>query len=244
MAKIWMGSGPLCAVSWTEAFPFLQEKGHTVSLVGAGGKTSLMFALAEQACRLGRRVLVSTTTHIFQPQDGYVQSLSQAAARWAAHRYAVVGQPAPGGKLSMLPPEELRRYMDAAELVLLEADGSKRLPLKVPADREPVLLPESDILIAVCGLRSLGAPLEQICFRLEQAQELLGKSSTEVIVTEADLVRILTSERGGRKGAGNREYYMVLNQCDDAERLRSAGRIAEHILHKTGEKTIATCLKS
>jgi probable selenium-dependent hydroxylase accessory protein YqeC len=133
--------------------------------------------------------------------------------------------------------------MDAAELVLLEADGSKRLPLKVPADREPVLLPESDILIAVCGLRSLGAPLEQICFRLEQAQELLGKLPAAV-VTEEDLVRILTSERGGRKGAGNREYYMVLNQCDDAERLRAAGRIAEHILHKTGEKTIATCLKS
>ena len=42
--------------------------------------------------------------------------------------------------------------MELSDLVLIEADGSKRLPCKVPADHEPVLLPESDIVVAVLGL--------------------------------------------------------------------------------------------
>ena len=44
-----------------------------------------------------------------------------------------------------------RQAMELSDLVLVEADGSKRLPCKVPADHEPVLLPESDIVVAVLG---------------------------------------------------------------------------------------------
>ena len=45
-------------------FPFLAEKGHVVSLVGGGGKTTLLYAFARHCAAKGWRVLVSTTTHI------------------------------------------------------------------------------------------------------------------------------------------------------------------------------------
>ena len=45
-------------------FPFLAEKGHIVSLVGGGGKTTLLHAMAAHGARKGWRVLASTTTHI------------------------------------------------------------------------------------------------------------------------------------------------------------------------------------
>ena len=48
-------------------FPFLTEKGHIVSLVGGGGKTTLMYAMAAHCARKNWRVLVTTTTHIMQP---------------------------------------------------------------------------------------------------------------------------------------------------------------------------------
>ena len=51
-----------------EMFPFLTEKNHVVSLVGAGGKTTLLYALAEYLRAKGWRVLVTTTTHIWQPK--------------------------------------------------------------------------------------------------------------------------------------------------------------------------------
>ena len=41
--------------------PFLGETGHVISLVGGGGKTTLLYALARHYSAQGQRVLVSTT---------------------------------------------------------------------------------------------------------------------------------------------------------------------------------------
>ena len=49
-----------------QQFPFLAEKGHVVSLVGGGGKTTLLYAMASHCAQKGWRVLVSTTTHILR----------------------------------------------------------------------------------------------------------------------------------------------------------------------------------
>ena len=46
--------------------PFLGETGHAISLVGGGGKTTLLYALARHYSAQGQRVLVSTTTHIWR----------------------------------------------------------------------------------------------------------------------------------------------------------------------------------
>ena len=150
-------------------FPFLAEKGHVVSLVGGGGKTTLLYAFARHCAAKGWRVLVSTTTHIRQPGENYAADEAALASLWAAGRYAVAGVPAEQGKLTALPPEQLTCWMAQADMVLLEADGAKRMPCKVPSAHEPVLLPESDIVLAVAGLSALGRPLLEVCFRLEQA---------------------------------------------------------------------------
>ena len=54
-----------------EALPFLGETGHVISLVGGGGKTTLLYALARHYSAQGQRVLVSTTTHIQRPDANY-----------------------------------------------------------------------------------------------------------------------------------------------------------------------------
>ena len=145
-------------------FPFLAEKDHVVSLVGGGGKTTLLYAFARHCAAKGWRVLVSTTTHIRQPGENYAADEAALAALWAVGQYAVAGVPAEQGKLTALPSEQLTRWMAQADIVLLEADGAKRMPCKVPAAHEPVLLPESDIVLAVAGLSALGRPLREVCF--------------------------------------------------------------------------------
>ena len=169
-------------------FPFLAEKGHVVSLVGGGGKTTLLYAFARHCAAKGWRVLVSTTTHIRQPGAHYAADEAALAALWAAGQYAVAGVPAEQGKLTVLPPEQLTRWMAQADIVLLEADGAKRMPCKVPAAHEPVLLPESDIVLAVAGLSALGRPLREVCFRLEQACALLC-AAPETLLTPELLAR-------------------------------------------------------
>ena len=152
--------------------PFLAEKGHIVSLVGGGGKTTLLYAMADHCARKGWRVLVTTTTHIRQPAACYAPDEAALSALWQAGRYAVIGTPAENGKLTM-PPQLLRR-MAQADAVFIEADGAKHHPCKLPAAHEPVLLPQSDIVLAVAGLSALGKSLREVCFRYDMmnAKEL------------------------------------------------------------------------
>ena len=67
--------------SWAlrESLGFLTRNGHTVSLVGGGGKSTLMYFLAGYCARQGRRVLVGTTTHIYAP-DGSLFARDEAEA--------------------------------------------------------------------------------------------------------------------------------------------------------------------
>ena len=207
-------------------FPFLAEKGHVVSLVGGGGKTTLLYAMAAYCAGKGWHVLVTTTTHIMQPPGGvWAQTDEQLEALWANGCYAVAGAAAPNQKLTIPPAGQLKCWMNRADLVLVEADGAKRMPCKVPAEHEPVLLPQSDIVLAVAGLSALGRPICEVCFRVPLALQLLGAEPGDVLTPEY-LAALLASENGGRKLVQNRTFYVVLNQADTLQR------------QKLGEKTL------
>ena len=206
--------------------PFLAEQGHVVSLVGGGGKTTLLYAMARHCAAKGWKVLVSTTTHIQCPERNWARTEAQREALWAAGQFAVAGAPAEGGKLTRLPA--LEEWMAQADAVFLEADGAKRLPCKAPAAHEPVLLPESDLVLAVAGLSAVGRPLREVCFRLENACALLGVGP-EMPLTPALLAKLLASDAGGRKNVGARRFAAVLNQADTPER-QAAGKTTQEIL--------------
>ena len=104
--------------------PFLAEKGHIVSLVGGGGKTTLLYAMADHCARKGWQVLVTTTTHIRQPAACYAPDDAVLTALWQAGHYAVIGTPTENGKLTLPQPQLLRR-MAQADAVFIEADGAK-----------------------------------------------------------------------------------------------------------------------
>ena len=214
-------------------FKYLQEEKHIVSLVGAGGKTTVMYQLAQHFASLGKKVLVSTTTHIFQPACNFAQSLEKVEALWQAGSYAVVGNVEAGtGKLTQLQTDVFENYSRLADLVLIEADGAKRFPCKAPAENEPVLLPASDTVIAVMGLDALHHPIKEVCFRLEKVQEVLGVMP-EHCLTEEDAVKLLLSEQGAFKNVGQRTCFIVLNKCDDENRLNSALK-TKSLLEKEG----------
>lgn len=139
-------------------------------------------------------------------------------------------------KLKMPEIDWMRQAMELSDLVLIEADGSKLLPCKVPADHEPVLLPESDIVVAVLGLSALGRSLKECCFRLEKAKKLLLADENHLL-TEKDMAAILLSNQGLRKDVGDRRYIAVLNQCDDRIVRESAEQIGEILINSTGQNS-------
>ena len=48
-------------------------------------------------------------------------------------------------------------------------------------------------------------------------------------IMETDLAKLFFSERGLRKLLRGRQYYPVINQCDDEEKLMQAGKIAKQL---------------
>lgn len=206
--------------------------------MGGGGKTTLLHAMAAHGARKGWRVLASTTTHIQRPKEPLLaRTNAELAALWTSGNYAVAGAPAPDNKLTQ--PPQLERWMAQADAVFLEADGAKHLPCKAPAAHEPVLLPQSDIVLAVAGLSAVGKPLQEVCFRLETACTLLGVPP-ETILTPELLAKLLADEQGGRKAVGARHFYAVLNQADTPQRQAAGEKTKELLRVRYGVSVVLT----
>lgn len=204
-----------------------------ICLVGAGGKSTIMYELAAKYARDGKKVVVTTSTHIWEPKNCYACNIAEARTLWQTGSFAVVGKREAGtGKLVGLTEGELKQYEAEADVVLLESDGAKSKPCKVPRAGEPVILPECDTVIGVVGLDALGCSIESACFRVEDVCAMLGVTA-EHVLTEADLASILLSEQGIRKSVGTRKYYVVLNKCDSLELRQRADKL-KTLLIKNG----------
>ena len=284
-------------MDWEQKFPFLREKGHVVSLIGGGGKTTLLYALSAYCTAKGWRVLTATTTHIRKPvnvpwiavnEEEKTASLECESSEcktsvgikcvcentawenagkerdrlWQQGTYVVAGTPAPHEKLTILPEAIRSEWISDADITFLEADGAKCLPCKFPAAHEPVILPQSDIVLAVAGLSALYRPLGEVCFRAELAIEAWNRDvceygdaaypkegkrllkevpiSKDTSLTPELLAWLLGSENGARKDISGRSFFVVLNQADTSERREDGRKVLDILKHSYGIQGILT----
>jgi probable selenium-dependent hydroxylase accessory protein YqeC len=183
---------------------------RAVHLIGAGGKTTLMYALASEHAAAGRTVVTATSTKIREPKPGQTGEVILAgaspdlpaavAAALARHRHVTVGNVRlpEEGKLAGLSVESLEALIRSrvAGVVLVEADGARHKSLKAHAAHEPVIAPSADGVIAVIGADVLGKPAsDEFVHRAELFRERLGLSADHAI-TAADIAGIVFREGG------------------------------------------------
>lgn len=216
-----------------------------ISAVGAGGKTTTLHRLADEYVRAGIPVIVTTTTHIIHESRPYfLTEYSERAIREYLDKYGQVwlGQPAPGGKLKKLSNEQFDMLLKISKdiPVFIEADGAKRLPLKVPAEYEPVIPVRTTDVLSVYGLDSIGKKIGETVFRPELAEKLLNKKSTECVTAE-DIVTLAASESAGRKGCPPyASYTVVLNKADTEAARNTAFQICRMLSQKHIRKIVVT----
>ncbi len=98
-----------------------------ISAVGAGGKTSFLLVLARRYAAQGRRVVFTTSTHIQRmPDEPGVRVLGVPSED--EHKLA---SPFTGDSLNSILPQ-FQSCLEAADVILIEADGAKGYPLKLP----------------------------------------------------------------------------------------------------------------
>ena len=157
------------------------EKGVT-ALIGGGGKTTLMYTMAEELRRRGT-VLVTTSTHIQRPEQYPTLLTADAAAVAAAlatHGVVCVAGETAEGKLCA-PALSFELLAALADFVLVEADGSRRLPLKAHAPHEPVIPPNARRTVYVVGADGFGHPIRQVCHRPERYAALCGAAEDDIV---------------------------------------------------------------
>lgn len=155
-----------------------------IAVVGSGGKTTLIKKLADQYRREGKTVLVTTTTHMFIEEDTLLtDDPAEIIARLRETGYAMAGI-AEGIKIRALSEETFAAVCPFADVVLVEADGSKHMPLKFPNDREPVIPAGADQIIVVWGPHGLNKPVREVCHRPELVTSCLGITEDTPITQE------------------------------------------------------------
>ncbi len=151
----------------------LKERG-VISLIGAGGKTSLMFRLAKELADSGKNVLTTTTTKIFMPNpdespvtiiEADVDVLIKKSKSYLAHYHhfsACSERDSTTGKLNGFALNTITKLWMAGifDWIIVEADGAKRKPLKATDTHEPVVPSVSTHLIHITGLDAVGKSLD------------------------------------------------------------------------------------
>ena len=152
-----------------------------IAVVGSGGKTTLLKKLAAQYREDGKTVFVTTTTHMFMEEDTLLTDDAESIIQRLKEKgYAMAGIPE-GEKIKALSRQTYDAVCSFADVVLVEADGSKHLPLKYPNTSEPVIPENTDEIIVVCGLNAIGQPAKHVCHRLELVKSCLDiQDDTEI----------------------------------------------------------------
>ena len=213
-----------------------------VAIVGGGGKTSLLYRLGEEAVELDHSAILAGTTRFTpRPLPGLATTVIEASDEVIVDRAReALGAGCPlvlhtgdasKGRLRPITSEVADELaaLPGLGLLALEADGSKMLPFKAPAEHEPVIPTSATHVVAVVGMRALDAPLnDEHVHRPERIRAIVGP---EERCTAEVIARVLADERGGRSHVGNRSYSVLVNQADIdpvaahnlAEAIRTAG---------------------
>ena len=201
------------------------------AIVGSGGKTSLMFRLADETLSRGGRVITTTTTKIFYPEtdqsamvllnDDSGRLAAQAIEAIQTHPHITIAQSVNHlNKLVGIEPGLADDLFEAGicNLIAIEADGARGLDLKAPGSNEPVIPSKTGLVAAVVGLGGLGKPLsEEYVFRPELFAEMARMALGDRIGPE-HVARVLMHPQGHFKNAPHKARRVVLlNQADLVE---------------------------
>jgi molybdenum cofactor cytidylyltransferase len=147
------------------------QRGEVVSFIGAGGKTSALFRLGTELVDRGWRVLATTTTrvaedelrlaHVSLPFRG-VGDVGRISNALNSYRFVFLYDSIRDGKAFGVRPDTARLLLDRvnSDVLLIEADGARRLPFKAPYAHEPVIPSETTRAVLCVGMDAIGKPFD------------------------------------------------------------------------------------
>ncbi|MFN8382027.1 MAG: selenium cofactor biosynthesis protein YqeC [Anaerolineales bacterium] len=212
---------------------------QTISLVGAGGKTTALFQLARQLSKKSS-VIVTATTHlgvwqipladhhiIAKSEDDFPSLPSKGVILVTGEIENERTKPVSSATAYWLRENSKKQGI----FLLIEADGSRQKSVKAPTSYEPPIPEFTDTVVVLAGLSTIGKPLgKENVHRSEIFSQLCGTPVGETI-TPKEIISVLTHSQGGLKNIPpHARRIALLNQADTPELQSFAGDMARELL--------------
>jgi len=156
-----------------------------------------MYRLGRELADRGWRVITTTTTMIRPPlpdqsQELIVEDRADQALRRVSAALQLKGsitlasqRLSAENKLRGIEPEWVRSLRPLADVVIIEADGARGLPLKAPATHEPVVPTETTLFIPRMWNHSTGPAAPHRGAAPQLWQDCTGPACGELVTDEA-----------------------------------------------------------
>jgi probable selenium-dependent hydroxylase accessory protein YqeC len=174
------------------------SSGDVAAFVGAGGKSSAILTIADELSEAGITVLAVPTTKLFVSEAEKIGPLVTAedadelrakveeALSGGASRVVVGSGLLSKNRVGGVEPGVVSSLASLVDVVLVEADGSRRRPIKGTAAHEPVLPDAATLVIAVGNISAFGMPVdEEHVHRPELFSKLTGIGPGQSITARA-----------------------------------------------------------
>jgi probable selenium-dependent hydroxylase accessory protein YqeC len=170
-----------------------------VSIMGAGGKSTLMNRLADELIVLGHTIVLTSTTNYHRPKTlqseqilltrevlDWPEKLRILARQW--NRLLVLHHDLGDAMVRGIDVASVRTIHENIPdaVVIVKTDGARKRWFKAPNRSEPVIPPWSQVCVTVVNRAILGQPLtDALVHRPERVAELTGLKIGEPITPQA-----------------------------------------------------------
>ena len=232
------------------------NKKEMISIVGAGGKTTLLYNISKELKRMYKRILLTTTTHIYIPPKDVYTDLFLSNSRETLFKYAeaikdkdlfIIGDSITKEKkikgIDISIADEIYK-LGIFDFILIEADGSKKKPIKAPAEWEPMIPQMSSMVIGVIGLDSLGKiVVEDSIHRLKEFCNI-SECRPGDIINGSMIAKLIKHPKGLFKNTPEKaEKIALLNKADNGS-LIEAGFEIKRMIEDDSIKIVITSMKN
>lgn len=226
--------------------------GDVIAFAGAGGKSSALIEISGELTKDGSKVLVVPTTKMFVNEAEKVgpivtsedlRDLSSKVEEAFAGADAVV---AGSGLLSKkrvggVEPGWVGELAKLADVVLVEADGSRRRPIKGTDEHEPLLPESATAVVAVGNVHALGTPVdEEHVHRPQVFSKLTGIAPGQSITPRA-FARALAEGSLGKLPGGARPIALITG-VEPGRSMADAAVVTRELWRMGVKKVVLTSL--
>jgi probable selenium-dependent hydroxylase accessory protein YqeC len=219
------------------------KKKDFISIVGAGGKTSVMFQLAKECKDKNLKVFVTTTTKIYYPTEDFIDNIFllnkeriditkiKNGTITIIGEYISTENKLIGVDKSFIDEIYRRNIFD---LIIVESDGAKRKTIKAPNYNEPLIPSLTTKVIGIIGVDAIGMLLNnKNVHRVDEFSSVTGTKIGEIISNNSIKKLVVSKDGLFKNSPKNTEKILILNKADDKELQIKACKLLRSIAKET-----------